>query len=223
MSNYSSPVPVGCRLTSGFMTKARPTHAGSDWAPPKPGQTGVPIFAVSDGVVEGVGQTAGLPFHTGRYVRIDHGMRTGNGSTDRMKSYYGHLASYSVKDGDKVKAGQQIGIMGATGNVTGIHVHMVVICNGRYIDPKVWLKSKGIIPGSTKPVKSGPTPSKWIKTWQLSMNKVFPSYANFAGDGLFGDYSEAVTKEFQGRVGLKKTGMLDEPTKKAMRKHGVTV
>lgn len=67
------------------------------------------------------------------------------------------------------------------------------------------------------------TGSASIRKWQLSMNKVFPSYANFAGDGLYESYSEDVTKEFQSRVGISKTGKLDEPTKKAMRKHGVTI
>lgn len=222
MSKYSSPVPKGCRYTSGFMTKARPTHAGSDWAPPKPGQTGVKIHAVSDGKVVAAG-TGVLAGHTGKIIVLDHGKRTGNGSTDHVLTNYGHLAEILVKEGQQVKVGEVIGIMGTTGNSSGIHLHLGVRFNGRWSDPKRWLKTKGIVPGSTAPLKSGPTPAKWIKDWQLSMNKVFPSYANFAGDGLFGSYSESVTKEFQGRAGLKKTGKLDESTKKAMRKYGVSV
>lgn len=150
---YSSPVPVGSRFTSGFMTRARPDHAGSDWAPPKPGQH-VPIYAVSDGVVEAVGETGGLKYHTGRYVKIDHGKRTGNGSTDHTVTYYGHLQTILVSRGQWVRAGEKIGIMGATGNVTGVHLHLVVLFNGRYSDPKRWLKSKGIVPGKTKPVSA---------------------------------------------------------------------
>lgn len=219
---YSSPVPKGCRFTSGFMTKARPDHAGSDWAPPKPGQTGVKIHAVSDGVVEDTGYSDVLPRHTGRAILLDHGMRTGNGSTDRMETYYGHLAEILVSKGQKVKAGEVIAIMGTTGNSRGIHLHLGVLCNGKFIDPKTWLRTKRITPGSTKPLNPQ-TGSKSIKDWQLSMNKVFPSYANFAGDGKYGPYSESVTREFQGRVGIKVTGKLDATTKTKMRSYGVKI
>lgn len=65
--------------------------------------------------------------------------------------------------------------------------------------------------------------SKEIETWQRSMNKVFPSYANFAVDGKYEDYSEKVTKEFQGRVGIKKSGKLDATTKTYMRRYGVDI
>ena len=70
---------------------------------------------------------------------------------------------------------------------------------------------------------SGPKASETIKAWQLSMNKLFPAYAKFFGDGLYGPYSEDVTKEFQRRTGLSVTGKLDEPTKKKMRSYGVKI
>src|SRR5699024_8726697 len=89
---------------------------------------------------------------------------------DRMRIYYGHLASISVKAGQKVRAGQQIGVMGATGNVTGIHLHMGVSVNHNrpttrwnsrtnsgWTDPAVWLASKGITPGKTRPVSASST------------------------------------------------------------------
>lgn len=62
-----------------------------------------------------------------------------------------------------------------------------------------------------------------IKAWQLSMNRVFPAYADFAGDGKFESYSVKVTKEFQRRSKLKQTGKLDAPTVKAMRANGVKI
>lgn len=153
MIQYSSPVPVGSRFTSGFMTKARPSHSGTDYAPPKPGQN-VPITAVSDGVVKKVGNGNVLRGHTGLGVLIDHGKRTGNGSTDLVETYYGHLNSYSVKRGQYVKAGQVIGYMGTTGNSTGVHLHLSVLFNGKLADPAKWLKTKGIKPGVTAPVKT---------------------------------------------------------------------
>lgn len=154
MTTYSSPVPVGCRTTSGFRTKARPDHAGDDFAPPKPGQKGIPIHAVADGTVKRVGNTAVLAGHTGKAVLIDHGIHKDKFGADRMQSYSGHLANYSVRAGDKVKAGQVIGEMGETGNASGIHLHLGMLCNGKYIDPSDWLARKGVTIGKTAPVKA---------------------------------------------------------------------
>lgn len=177
MTVFSSPVPKGCRFTSGFGQRWGTLHAGADWAPPKPGQTGIPVFAVADGTIIAVGRGYGrasdrIPYHSGLYVWIDHGMMGG----DRMRSYSGHLASYSVKAGDKVKAGQQIGVMGATGNVTGVHLHLGVSQNHNrplgaangwgdpgWIDPKTWLESKGVKVGVDEPVKPGSTSSSSSK------------------------------------------------------------
>lgn len=71
--------------------------------------------------------------------------------------------------------------------------------------------------------KGGTAYDKDIAAWQKSMNEVFPSYANFAVDGKFESYSAAVTREFQTRVGIKRTGKLDADTKKHMRKYGVNI
>lgn len=168
MSKFSSPVPVGCRFTSGFGTRWGTLHAGADWAPPKPGQTGIPVFAVHSGTVIATGTGYGrasdrIPYHSGRYVWLDIGVHGG----DRMRIYYGHLASVNVKAGQKVRAGQQLGIMGATGNVTGIHLHLGVSVNHNrptvrwtartnrgWTDPARWLRSKGITPGKTAPVNT---------------------------------------------------------------------
>lgn len=228
MTKFSSPVPVGSRYTSGFMTKARPNHAGVDWAPPKPGQN-VAVYAVADGTVIAAGKNV-LAGHSGNIVIIDHGKLTGNGSTDQTVTNYGHLYSYRVVKGDKVKAGQKIGIMGETGNATGVHLHLGVRFKKdgtdyfEWSDPKEWLKTKGITPGRTKPVSVGGAGySKTIEEWQRSMNKLFPAYSNFAVDGRFESYSAKVTKEFQKRVGLPQTAKLDSRTKATMRKYGVKI
>lgn len=152
MTMYSSPVPVGCRPTSGFRTKARPTHAGDDFAPPKPGQKNVPIHAVADGTVKRIG-TKIMAGHSGKAVWIDHGIHQDKFGADRMESYSGHLAVISVRAGDKVKAGQVIGEMGETGNATGIHLHLGVLCNGKFIDPSDWLARKGVTIGKSDPLK----------------------------------------------------------------------
>lgn len=150
--DYSSPLDKGARFTSGFMTRTRPNHSGTDWASKTPGKK-VPVYTVSDGVIEDTGNTAGLPGHTGKFVLIDHGKRTDKFGTDHMESYYGHLDSISVKPGQKVVAGQKIGVMGMTGNATGVHLHLTIVCNGRFIDPLVWLRNKGVNVGKDAPVK----------------------------------------------------------------------
>lgn len=91
--------------------------------------TSPPIFAAESGTVE-VAQ-----FHNngyGNYIVINHG----NG----MKTVYAHLASISVKPGQKVSRGQTIGIMGATGRSTGIHLHFEVHVNGKVQNPVNYLK-----------------------------------------------------------------------------------
>jgi hypothetical protein len=52
---------------------------------------------------------------------------------------YAHLSSIIVKCGDKINYGKQIGVTGATGNVTGPHLHLEVILNGRRTNPMLWL------------------------------------------------------------------------------------
>lgn len=69
----------------------------------------------------------------GNYVVVDHG----NGYT----SLYGHLQKATVKQGDAVSAGQQVGVIGSTGNSSGPHLHLRVRKNGQSIDPRT------VIPG----------------------------------------------------------------------------
>lgn len=173
MTTFSSPVPKGCRFTSGFGQRWGTLHAGTDWAPPKPGQTGIPIFAPVDMTIIAVGYGYGrasdrIPYHSGRYIWADAGVIGG----DRMRIYLGHLDSYSVKPGQKVKAGEQVAIMGGSGR-TGekhfaIHLHMGVSQNHTrpiaaakgwgdpgWIDSKTWLQSKGVRIGVDAPVTPG--------------------------------------------------------------------
>ena len=111
------PTLPTARLTSPFgwrthpVTGVRSFHHGIDLAPEIPGTTGVPIFATQDGVVvrATVGTTEGL------YVRIRH-------TLDSYTTQYLHLASALVSVNDAVVAGQQIGVMGMSGRVTGIHL-----------------------------------------------------------------------------------------------------
>lgn len=69
----------------------------------------------------------------GNYVVVDHG--------DGYTSLYGHLQKATVKQGETVSAGQQVGVIGSTGSSTAPHLHLRVHKNGQSIDPRT------VIPG----------------------------------------------------------------------------
>jgi murein DD-endopeptidase MepM/ murein hydrolase activator NlpD len=80
------------------------------------------VFAIMDGSV----RAAGYDDFLGIYVRLDHG---------DLWSSYGHLSQLFVATGDTVTAGEPIGITGATGRVTGEHLHFSLQYRHQYIDP----------------------------------------------------------------------------------------
>jgi len=60
---------------------------------------------------------------------------------------YMHLSHIQVSEGEKVKEGQQIGLSGATGRVTGPHLHVAVRWQGAYLDPgELWTLSLPALP-----------------------------------------------------------------------------
>ena len=71
------------------------------------------VYAIADGVVESV-NAHGKAY--GKHVCIKH--------SDGMVSLYAHLASVAVKVGQRIKVGQKVGVMGATGNASGAHLHL---------------------------------------------------------------------------------------------------
>jgi murein DD-endopeptidase MepM/ murein hydrolase activator NlpD len=204
MTTYSSPLDIGARKTSDFAPKRklfgviRP-HAGTDYASDTPGKS-VPIYAIADGTVEAVGWNV-LAGHSGRIVVLNHG--THNGKS--LKSNYGHMASYSVTKGQKVKAGEKIGMTGKSGNVTGVHLHLGIRVAGSYIDPDAWLKDKGIDVGQTKPV----IPPKVLElpsTRQLQ-NRLKKMGFVITADGINGERTQYVVKQYQKVHGLVQDGV----------------
>ena len=87
------------------------------------GDVGAPVYAMADGVVV----LAHSMFYEGKMVVIDHG--------NQIFTYYQHLDSINVKTGDEVKAGDTVGGVGATGMVTGPHLHVALVIQGVHIDP----------------------------------------------------------------------------------------
>jgi murein DD-endopeptidase MepM/ murein hydrolase activator NlpD len=121
--------PAEGAFTSGFGARWGTTHYGVDIA----GVFGSPIRAVTDGVVIEAGAASGF----GLWVRIQH--------ADGTVSIYGHVDSFSVREGQKVKAGDQIARMGNRGQSTGTHLHFEIWdSSGRKMNPLPWLAQRGI-------------------------------------------------------------------------------
>ena len=115
------------RLVSGFGVRLHPilrqnrAHNGIDWA----GPTGTPILAAGNGVIE----EAKYKGEFGNYVRIRHA----NG----YQTAYGHMSRYAptTREGARVRQGEVIGYIGATGLASGPHLHFEILVNTRPVDP----------------------------------------------------------------------------------------
>ena len=118
---------AGSMWSSGY-------HTGVDFS----AATGTPLKAVGAGTVV----SAGWGGAYGNQVVIQ--------LADGYYAQYAHLSSLSVSSGQTVTAGQQIGLSGATGNVTGPHLHFEIRTTPDYgsdMDPVAYLRSKGVAIG----------------------------------------------------------------------------
>jgi murein DD-endopeptidase MepM/ murein hydrolase activator NlpD len=122
-SSASPRTPAG--VTSGFGPRVDPIdgttkyHTGIDLR----AASGSPILATADGVVRSAGPRGGY----GNAVELDHG--------GGVTTLYGHAAQVLVKPGEKVSAGQEIGLVGQTGRATGPHLHFELRKDDRVVDP----------------------------------------------------------------------------------------
>src|SRR5690349_3468066 len=131
-------LPVsGYHLTSRFGDQSylwsSGMHTGLDFAAP----SGTPIRSVADGVVREAGYAGSYGYRT--IITLPGGGEV----------WYCHQTSVAVSAGQAVRAGQTIGTVGATGNVTGSHLHLEVRPNGEHgdpVDPYGVLAGHGVTP-----------------------------------------------------------------------------
>lgn len=116
--------PVEGMLTSVFGPRHGAFHSGIDLAAPE----GTPIKAVLGGTVTYTGWLGGY----GQAVIIRHGQG--------METLYAHNSKILVREGQSVTAGQEVSLMGQTGNATGPNLHLEIRVDGQARDPLIYLR-----------------------------------------------------------------------------------
>lgn len=114
---FAMPV-LRAKVSSEYGLRWGRNHNGTDFVSDQRG-----ILASDNGKVVFAGWKSGY----GNCIIIDHG----NG----FETLYGHLSKLGVREGEVVKKGEKIGVMGSTGNSTGVHLHFEIIKNGRQQNP----------------------------------------------------------------------------------------
>lgn len=115
------------RVTSGFAMRLHPIfrdlrqHRGVDYGAPE----GTPVRTVGDGVVEFAGRQGGY----GNVVEVRH--------SKERSTLYAHLSRIDVKPGQKLRQGDRLGAVGATGWATGPHLHFEFRIAGEHQDPAI--------------------------------------------------------------------------------------
>ena len=200
IKDFVPPVAGKYRITSGEGPRkaGRTTngarmssfHHGADWAGATRGSK-PDIQNITAGKVVWAGNAGGW----GKAVIVQN--------PDGYTVQYGHLDSINVKVGDQVPAGGKIGVMGATGNVTGVHLDMIVTKNGKSIKrdgtaladapASIAKRAGGKVPAGsttpTTPTSSAPTQSIMVgdKPQIQSVEQQTPQSNNLFGtDNLFG-------------------------------------
>jgi len=133
---FTSPIKKEdlTKVSSGYgmrkhpITKEMKKHNGVDYVAP----LNTEILAIGDGVVRKVNHAFEDGKGHGRFVIVDH--------ENGYSSLYSQLNGYKVKEGQKVKAGDVVGLLGSSGMSTGPHLHLEIKKDGQHIDPESVIK-----------------------------------------------------------------------------------
>lgn len=121
--------PVKGWVTSGFGPRVSPFTEKPAW------HDGLDIGAAANAPVQAPAQgrvtTVGFDPKLGNLVKLDHGYG--------VETLYGHLAKALVKEGQRVRRGDVVGLVGSTGLATGPHLHYMVKVNGQALDPSKYI------------------------------------------------------------------------------------
>jgi murein DD-endopeptidase MepM/ murein hydrolase activator NlpD len=172
----------GAKITSGFGMRVNPIlgyslmHQGIDFGAP----TGTPIFAAGNGTLEFVGQKNGY----GNYMKMRH-----NGT---YETAYGHISRFAsgMHPGIKVKQGQVIAYVGATGRATGPHLHFEILINGHQVNP-----------ASVKSVASDKLNGKELAAFKAEVAMIESERRKAAQRNEIADQSGGVTIDCTGQHG----------------------
>jgi len=121
--------PVKGWVTSGFGPRVSPFTEKPAW------HDGLDIGAAANAPVQAPAQgrvtNVGFDSKLGNVVKLDHGFG--------IETLYGHLAKALVKEGQRVKRGDVVGLVGSSGLATGPHLHYMVKVNGQTFDPTKYI------------------------------------------------------------------------------------
>jgi len=111
--------PVEGTITSVYGPRGAGYHHGIDWA----AKRGTPVRAAKGGRVVFRGKKKGF----GRLIIVDHGQG--------VETYYAHLSAFKTRKGRKVRRGELIGKVGASGRASGPHLHFELRMDGKSVNP----------------------------------------------------------------------------------------
>ncbi|WP_297597802.1 M23 family metallopeptidase [uncultured Cetobacterium sp.] len=131
LGKFSNPL-MAMQITSGYGTRQHPvlkkvlSHGALDLR----AKVGTKVMSAKDGVVSYAGRASGY----GKLIIIKH--------SDGYETRYAHLSQIDVKKGQKISQDELIGLSGATGRVSGPHLHFEIRKNGKVKNPLSYLKIK---------------------------------------------------------------------------------